>query len=114
MIHDPGTSIIIIDGYWMHIRHTRIYHRRYPEVRGEGRSLTDVARHLVSQLTRGLDFVYGREREAVERAVADVRAIRSSRPRHRPGRSPQFMTPYRPRIVHYPLVCEEYHMFNII
>ena len=85
MIHDPDTSIIITDGYWMHIRHTRIYHRRYPEVRGEGRSLADAASHLVNQLTRGLDFAHGREREAVERAVADVRAIRPSRPRHRPG-----------------------------
>ena len=85
MIHDSSASIVITDGYWMHIRHTRIYHRRYPEVRGEGRSLTDVARHLVNQLTCGLDFVCGREREAVERAVAEVRAFRSSRPRHRPG-----------------------------
>lgn len=83
MIHDSETSIVITDGYWMHIRHTRIYHRRYPEVRGEGRSLTDAASHLVNQLTCGLDFVCGREREAVERAIADVRAIRTSRPRHR-------------------------------
>ena len=60
----------------MHIRHARIYHRRYPEVRGEGRSLADAASHLMNQLTRALDFVHGREREAVERAIADVRAIR--------------------------------------
>jgi hypothetical protein len=85
MIHDPGTSIVITDGYWMHLRHTRIYHRRYPEVRGEGRSLADAASNLMNQLTCCLDFVHGREREAVERAVSDVRAIRSSRPRPRPG-----------------------------
>jgi hypothetical protein len=85
MIHDSGASIVITDGYWMHIRHTRIYHRRYPEVRGEGRSLADAASHLVKQLTRGLDFVHGRELEAVERAIAEVRAVRSSRPRHSPG-----------------------------
>ena len=69
----------------MHIRHTRIYHRRYPEVRGKAGSLAEAASHLVNQLTCGLDFVRGREREAVERAVAEVRAFRSSRPRHRPG-----------------------------
>ena len=85
MIHDSGASIVITDGYWMHIRHTRIYHRRYPELRGEGRTLAEAASHLVNQLNCGLDFVHGREREEVERAVAEVRAFRSSRPRHRPG-----------------------------
>ena len=85
MNHDPATSIVIADGYWMHIRHTCIYHRRYPEARGEGRTLAEAARHLVSELTRGLDFTHGREREAVERAVAEVRALRSSRPRLRTG-----------------------------
>jgi hypothetical protein len=85
MIHDPGISIVITDGYWMHIRHTRLYHRRYPELRGEGRSLADAASHLMNQLTRCLDFAQGREREAVKRAIADVVAIRSSRPRHRPA-----------------------------
>ncbi len=39
----------------------------------------------MDQLTRALDFAHGREREAVERVVGDVRALRSSRPRHRPG-----------------------------
>jgi hypothetical protein len=76
MIHDPGTSIVITDGYWMHIRHMRICHRRYPEVRGEGRSLADAASHLMNQLTRCLDFAHGREREAIEWALADVRARR--------------------------------------
>ena len=84
MIHDPGASIVITDGHWMHVRHTRIYHRRYPEVRGEGRSLADAASHLVNQLSRGVDSVCGREREAAERAVAEVRAFPSSRPRQRP------------------------------
>jgi hypothetical protein len=85
MSHDPCNSIVITEGYWMHIPRTRIYHRRYPEARGEGRSLADAASHLVNQLTRSLDCIYGREREAVERAVADVRSLRKSRPRHRPG-----------------------------
>ncbi len=85
MHHDPETSIVIADGYWMHIRHTCIYHRRYPEARGEGRTLAEAARHLVNELARVLDFTQGREREAVERAIAEVRALRSSRPRQRPG-----------------------------
>jgi hypothetical protein len=76
MIHDPGSPIIITDGHWMHIRHFGIYHRRYPEIRGEGRSLVGAASHLMNQLTRGLDCAHGREREALERALADVRAIR--------------------------------------
>jgi len=85
MTHDPGTPIIITDGFWMHIRHTLIYHRHYPEVRGEGRSLADAASHLMNQLTRCIDHAPGREREAAERAVADVRALHPSRPRNRPG-----------------------------
>ena len=52
MNHDPKTSIVITDGYWMHIRHTRIYHRHYPELRGEGRTLADAASHLVDPLAR--------------------------------------------------------------
>ena len=83
MIGDPGNPIVIADGYWRHIRHIRVYHRRYPEVRGEGRTLAEAAGHLMNQLTRGLDFAHGRDRETAERAVAEVRAIRSSRPRHR-------------------------------
>lgn len=75
MNHDPKTSIVIANGSWMHIHHTCIYHRRYPEARGEGRSLAEAARRLVNELTRGLDFTHGREREAVERAVADVREL---------------------------------------
>ena len=85
MAYDAGIPITITDGYWMHTRQTRIYHRCYQEVRGEGRSLADVASHLINQLTRALDFAHGREREVVERVVADVRALQSSRPRHRSG-----------------------------
>jgi hypothetical protein len=77
MNHDPETSIVIADGCWMHIRHTCIYHRRYPEARGEGRTLSEAARHLANELTRGLEFIHGREREAVERAVTEVRALRA-------------------------------------
>ncbi len=84
MNHHPGNSIVIAEGYRMHMPQTRIYHRRYPEARGEGRSLADATSHLVNQLTRSLDFAYGPEREAVERAVADVQSLGTSRPRHQP------------------------------
>jgi hypothetical protein len=73
MNFDPCRLIVVDDGYWMHIRHTRIYHRHYPEARGEGRTLAEAARGLASELTRGLDFVHGPDRESVERAVADIR-----------------------------------------
>ena len=82
-IGDPGNPIVIADGYWRHIRHIRVYHRRYPEVRGEGRTLAEAAGHLMNQLTRGLDFAHGRDRETAERAVAEVRAIRSPWPGQR-------------------------------
>jgi hypothetical protein len=78
-------SIVIAEGHWIHIPQTRLHHRRYPEARGEGRSLADAAGHLVNQLTRSLDFAHGREREAVEGAIADVRSLRTARPRHQPG-----------------------------
>jgi len=83
MAREPNNPIVVDDGYWMHIRHTQVYHRRYPETRGEGRSPADAAGHLVNQLARALDFAVGRERDAIGRAIADVRAFRSSRPRPR-------------------------------
>lgn len=81
MIRDP---IVITDGLCMHIPQTRIHHRDYPEVQGEGRSASDAADHLEGRLACGLDFVHGRERAALEQALADVRAARPTRPR--PGR----------------------------
>jgi hypothetical protein len=77
MNHDPKTSIVIAKGCWMHIQYTCIYHRRYPEARGEGRTLAEAAKHLVDKLSRGLDFTHGREREAVERAVTEVQTLRA-------------------------------------
>jgi hypothetical protein len=58
----------------MHIRVMQIYHRHYPEIRGEGRSLGEAARHLARRLTRHLDRAHGRKRRALERAIAAVRA----------------------------------------
>jgi hypothetical protein len=80
MAHDPGIPIIITDGNWMHIRHTRIYHRHVPEIRGEGASYADAAAHLANQLARALDFAHGYGGcEVIERALADLRAPRPAR-----------------------------------
>ncbi len=84
MTHNARTPIIITDAYWKHIRHTRIRHRHYPEIRGEGRLLEEAADHLANQLIRALDSAHGRRgREAIERALADVRPFQSGRPRQR-------------------------------
>jgi hypothetical protein len=71
-----GEPLIVTDGNWMHIPVTRVYHRHYPEVRGEGRSLGEASRQLARLLTRGLDRTHGAEREEMERVIAAVRAIR--------------------------------------
>ena len=83
MAHDPTTSIVIARGFWMHIRHARIHHRHFPEVRGEGGSLGEAATHLMNQLASALDFTHGPRREAIARALADVRRLRPSRSRRR-------------------------------
>ncbi len=85
MNSNKESMIVVTDGYWNHIRHTEIYHRRFPEIRGEGRSLADAASRLITQLTRGLECVLGRERAAVEQAIAEVRAIRTTRRSRPPG-----------------------------
>ena len=84
-LHDSrlGASIVITNGMDAHPPYSNLP-PSLPGTPGEGRTLADAASHLVNQLICGLDFVHGSEREAVERAVAEVRAFRSSRPRHRP------------------------------
>lgn|GEM_PF-5861600 len=80
MAYELGTpNIGVADGYWMHIRHTQVCHRRYPWVRGEGRSLREATSHLLNQLARAFEFAHGRDRDAFAKAIADVRAFRSSR-----------------------------------
>lgn len=81
MSHDPNASIVICDGYWRHIPHVRIYHRRYPEVQAEGSSLAEAASHLATQLNCCLEFVHGFEREALEQAVDEIRSLRPARHR---------------------------------
>jgi hypothetical protein len=98
MEHNPGTSIIVTDGYWMHIRHTRIHHRQYPEVRGEGASPAAAAAHLAKQLAGALDFCRGREAfEALVRALADVHAFRWERTVRRTSHGVSESNPARSR-----------------
>jgi hypothetical protein len=83
MANELNTPLIIDDVYYMHIRHTQVRHRRYPELSGEGPSTTDAVGHLMDKLVRGLDSVEGVDRREFEQAVADVNAYRSTRaPRH--------------------------------
>ncbi|SIO65879.1 hypothetical protein SAMN05444166_7871 [Singulisphaera sp. GP187] len=81
MTLNPGNSIVITDGHWMHIRHIQIYHRHYPEIRGEGASLAEAAAHLSNQLVDATVFAQGRGgRDGIVRALAEVRALRKARP----------------------------------
>ena len=84
MEQDPTISIVATHGLWMHIRVTRVFHRNCPEIRGEGASPGDAATHLLNQLAHALDFTHGHKREAIERAIADVRRMRSAGTRRRP------------------------------
>lgn len=81
MARDPSRLIVITDGYWKHIRSTRVYHRHYPEIQGEGASFTDAAAHLSHQLARAIDSVHGRaKRDGIVTALADLEALRVVRP----------------------------------
>jgi hypothetical protein len=75
MAQNTRDMFIITQGRWMHLRVVRIHHRHFPEVRGEGRSLREAARHLARLLAQGIDCAHGPRREALERAVADARAL---------------------------------------
>lgn len=89
MAHHSGESIVISDGHWMHIRHTQVYHRHYPEIRGEGRTLANATAHLSSQLTDALGFAQAKQRRNdLAQAIADVQALRKIKPvRRRTGQS---------------------------
>ncbi len=77
MAHSPDVPITITSGSWMHIRQIQVYHRRYPEIRGEDRTRARALAHLANQLLRALDFTPGRgARGELEQALTDVQAIR--------------------------------------
>ncbi len=54
---------------------TTVYHRDFAEIRAEGTSPRDAARHLVNKLTGALDTALTDWRRAsVDGAIADVKA----------------------------------------
>jgi len=78
MASKSGGKIVVTGGHWMHIPITRVYHRHYPEVRGEGRSLREASDHLARLLAPGLEHEQGVRHEAIRLAIVDVRAVDSS------------------------------------
>ena len=55
-----------------------VHHREYPEAHGEGRSPEEAAERLADMLVRTLDCAPSDwRRQAIERAIADVRAFAS-------------------------------------
>ena len=80
----PGGPIVVTDGYWNHIHCTRVYHRWFPEVRGEGGSIGEATRDLARQLACALEAVRGSgQHEAIERALTDVHGLRPARRRQK-------------------------------
>jgi hypothetical protein len=58
------------------IRSTHAHHRDYPEIQAEGESPAHAAARLINQLAAVLDTASDRwRREAVERAIADVKTF---------------------------------------
>lgn len=68
------TRIVVSAG--MTPQTTQVSHRDFPEIRSEGDTPMDAAKHLVSQLTRALDSALTTwRRETLEHAIADVKAF---------------------------------------
>lgn len=87
MHHILNNCIVITHGSWHHIEYCQMYHRNYPEIRGEGATLQDAANHLMAQVTRILDSAQGpEERAEIEQALADIKTAWASRARQQPRR----------------------------
>ncbi len=55
---------------------TKVFHRDFPEIRGEGNSEKEAANQLTNQLTKALDSALTDwRRETINKAVADVQAF---------------------------------------
>ncbi|QDV37628.1 hypothetical protein [Tautonia plasticadhaerens] len=77
MTHALKASIVFSLGTWWHVRQVRAHHRRYPEIRGEGRSRRAALDQLAHQLNRALDSAPGRGyRTGIERALDEIRSLR--------------------------------------
>jgi hypothetical protein len=82
-----NNCIVITHGNWHHIQCSQVYHRNYPEIRGEGATLRAAANHLLAQLTRMLDFAHDPDdRAEIEQALADVKTAWAIRARQQPRR----------------------------
>ena len=58
---------------------SQVYHRDFPEIRAEGSTPAEAAVQLENQLTRALDSALTNwRREAVQNAIADVKAFAQS------------------------------------
>jgi hypothetical protein len=77
MMSDPRQVISSTWDYVFHSVHALfVYHRNFPEVRGEGSTPEDAAVRLAALLSRTLDNVSSDWRRVnLERAIEDVRAF---------------------------------------
>ena len=69
------SAVVVIDGMCaccaVHTKH--IYHRHFPEIRGEAGTVADALAHLARQLSRAREGARdGWQRDGVDRALADV------------------------------------------
>ncbi len=77
MIPDPSQVIVTTEDYPVrYVRALSVYHRDFPEVRGEGGSPEDAAGRLTALLSRTLDSAPSdRRRDLFESPIDDVRAF---------------------------------------
>jgi hypothetical protein len=76
MFSDQDQVVVTPAGHSIVAVHTAVYHRHFPEVRGEGDSPGDAATRLSDLLARALDSAPSAwRRETIEQAIEDVRAF---------------------------------------
>jgi hypothetical protein len=77
MMSDPSQVISTTEDHAFHSVHAlSVYHRNFPEVRGEGSTPEDAAARLAALLSRTLDNVPSDWRRVIlESAIEDVRAF---------------------------------------
>lgn len=79
MDREPDRLIIVARGSWKHIPLVRVYHRHYPELRGEARSLGAAIRQLAGRMICCLEVARGPEvRAAMSQALEDLQEFRAS------------------------------------
>jgi hypothetical protein len=83
MAYNVNIPLIFTDVYCLHVRDIQVRHRRFPEIRGEGRSIPDAVRHLMAKLNCCRDFAQGEKRTELEGAIAEVASFHSPGPQPR-------------------------------